>query len=65
MRLPDIPFALNTERIFFEASFAYHSDIMLMNGANSKLSGFMLSMELLTAINLTPLTLNVSIAIPT
>ena len=51
--LPDIPFALNTDRIFFEQSFEYHSDMILMNGANSRLSSFMLSIPWLIAMNCT------------
>ena len=35
---------------FLLMSFAYHSDMILIKGANSNVSGFSLSMPLLTAI---------------
>ena len=51
--------------IFNAASFAYHSDMILIKGANSNVSGFSLSIPLLTAIKRTLFRLNISIALPT
>lgn len=44
---------------------AYHSDILLINGANSNMPGSALSVPLLTAINRTLSLRNISIAFPT
>ena len=48
---------------FLLMSFAYHSDMMLIKGANSKVSGFSLSIPLLTAIKRTLFRLNISISV--
>ena len=42
-------FSLNTRFHFFLMSFAYHSDMILIKGTYSNVSGFLLSMPLLTA----------------
>ena len=57
MRIPVFTFLL--------MSLAYHSDMMLMNGANSNVSGFSLSIPLFTAIKRTLFRLKISIAFPT
>ena len=44
---------------FLLMSFAYHSDMILIKGANSNVSGFSLSMPLLTAIKRTLFRLNI------
>ena len=54
----------NAGLYFLLMSFAYHSDMMLIKGANSNVSGFSLSIPLLTAIKRTLFRLNISIALP-
>ena len=49
---------------FFLIFFAYHSDMMLIKGANSNVSGFSLSTPLVTAIKRTLFRLNISVALP-
>ena len=51
---PLMPLVLMPVFTFLLMSFAYHSDMMLMKGANSNVSGFSLSMPLLTAIKNDP-----------
>ena len=48
-----MPFVLMPVFTFLLMSFAYHSDMMLIKGANSNVSGFSLSIPLLTAIKRT------------
>jgi len=65
MGLPLVPFTLIPVFTFLLMSLAYHSDMMLMNGANSSVFGPALSMPLLTAIKRTLFRLKISIAFPT
>ena len=51
--------------LLFRQGLAYHSDMILIKGANSNVSGFSLSIPLLTAIKRTLFRLNISIALPT
>lgn len=50
---------------FLLMSLAYHSGMILMNGANSNVSGFSLSIPLFTAIKRTLFLRKISIAFPT
>ena len=65
MGLPLAPLVLIPVFTFLLMSFAYHSDMILIKGANSNVSGFSLSIPLLTAIKRTLFRLNISIALPT
>ena len=62
---PLMPLVLMPVFTFLLMSFAYHSDMILIKGANSNVSGFSLSIPLLTAIKRTLFRLNISIALPT
>ena len=50
---PELPFALNTARIFLEVSFAYHSLKTFLNGVKSFSVCTLLSTPSFTAINRT------------
>ena len=55
----------NIEAANIGKSSVSYSDMILIKGANSNVSGFSLSMPLLTAIKRTLFRLNISIALPT